>query len=73
MHGDLRKGKRGIHGVIEFGEAQRITWFLNVRAQQPAGIENEPNGLAAFHLENARDQAMAARGGCPADVADFVA
>src|SRR5579863_4221568 len=63
----LREAQRRADGVVELGEA------IDARAQEPAGVEHQPDGLTAFDLMNFGDELSAAGGNAPADVAKFVA
>ena len=47
--------------------------LLNLRAKKPSGVEDDPDGLAAFDFKEAGDELVAARRGGPANVAHFVA
>ena len=56
VHGDLREGERGVHGVVEFRQSQRRAAAHNLLAQKASGIEHDPHRLAALHLKHARDE-----------------
>ncbi len=73
MRRDLRQRKRGIDSVVQLGQAQGAGGFLHLSAQQASGIQHQPHGLAALHLENASDEAMPSRGRRPGDVPEVVA
>src|SRR5579864_2915341 len=63
----LREAQRRADGVVELGQA------IDARAQEPAGVEHQPDGLTAFDLVNFGDELAATRGNAPADVTEFVA
>src|SRR6267378_39316 len=73
LRGNLSQGESGIDGIIQFRKTKTAALFLNFRAEQPAGVKDNPDGLAALDFENASSELMAARGGGPANVAQVVA
>src|SRR4029077_15038074 len=58
--------KRRARGIIQLAKTQ------DAGAQQPPGIQNQPNGLAALDAVRPADQLAAARCCGPADVAQFI-
>ncbi len=76
VESQLGHGHRGGTGVVELGvtEPAGIGWGGRGSAlQQPAGVEDDPDGLAALRLILAGDELAAASGRGPADVAQVVA
>jgi hypothetical protein len=71
VHRDLSERKGRIGGVIEFRDGN-TTGLGHFRAQQAAGIEDDPDGLAAFDLKNTGNQSVATRSRRPGNVAEFV-
>ena len=63
---DLGKRKSGVDGKIELGQ------FAYAGAQQPAGIDDQPDGLASFHLKEPADQLSPPGCRCPADIAELI-
>src|SRR5262245_41599076 len=63
---NFRKAESSIDRKIEFAQAP------DPRAHQPAGVNDQPDRLAAFDLEHARDQLASPCGGRPTHVAQFV-
>src|ERR1700687_612616 len=68
---DLRKGKRRVHGIIQLRGAELID--LNLRAEQPSGVEHNPHSLASLDLKDSGGKLMPPRGRGPAHVTQFVA
>src|ERR1700677_3279672 len=63
----LRQAQRGVHGVVELGQAP------DTRLQQPPRVEQYPNRLAALDLMNLGDQLAAPRRGTPGNIAELIA
>src|ERR1051326_4209866 len=64
---DLRERERGVYREVELAQ---LTY---AGAKQAAGVHDDPDGLAALHLEELGHVLAAAGGGGPADVAELVA
>ena len=72
VDGQLGEGYGGGAGEVELGVAV-LAVVGDDGAHEAAGVEDDPDGLAALCLKLAGDEVAAAGGGGPADVAEVVA
>src|SRR5258708_19737434 len=73
IESDLGQGKRGVDGVVQFRKSRSVARLPDLRPKEAAGIEHQPNVLAALHLEDARDEVPPAGSRGPGNVAKFIA
>src|SRR6202171_2748603 len=73
IESDLGQGKRGVDGVVQFRKSRSVARLPDLRPKEAAGIEYQPDVLAAFHLKDARDEMPPAGSRCPGNVAKLIA
>src|ERR1700732_438492 len=66
IQSDLGQGQGGVNGIVQLTEAR------DPCTHEPAGIEQDPDGLTPLNFVETSDQLSATRAGRPADVAELI-
>ena len=66
IQSDLSQGQGSVNCIVQLAEAR------DPCTHEPAGIEQDPDGLTPFNFVETSDQLSATRAGRPADVAELI-